>query len=136
MRPIVVVTLPLILGLVSAFGADEAFSVLADRYESEVLLLVEQHCVGCHDTETQKGDLDLERFTDLASIRAAPEVWQRVLEQVTSGEMPPKDEEPMVPTQKVVLLDWVKEYLRAEAPLGYQRMSVHRKWLLARVPRE
>lgn len=115
MRPFVTFSLALLCGLALTFGADDAFPALADRYESEVGLLVEQRCVSCHDTATQKGDLDLEYFTDLAAIRTAPDIWQRVLEQVTSGEMPPKDEDPMLPEQKAVLLDWVNDYLRAEA---------------------
>ncbi|MDA7525885.1 DUF1592 domain-containing protein [Verrucomicrobiales bacterium] len=115
MRPFVTFSLVLLCGLAFTFGAGDAFPELADRYESEVGPLVEQHCVSCHDTATQKGDLDLEHFTDLAAIRTTPDIWQRVSEQVTSGEMPPKDEDSMLPEQKAVLLDWVNDYLGAEA---------------------
>ena len=107
--------LVILYGVTVAFGAESTFPELAQTYDSKVWPLVEQYCVSCHDTATQKGDLDLERFADLASIRKAPDVWQRVSEQLLSGEMPPKDKKPMPPVKKAVLLDWVSGYLRAEA---------------------
>ena len=107
--------LVLLYGVTVAFGAESTFPELAQTYDSKVWPLVEQYCVRCHDTATQKGDLDLERFADLASIRKAPDIWQRVSEQLLSGEMPPKDKKPMPPEKKAVLLDWVSDYLRAEA---------------------
>ena len=51
---------------------------------------LENHCLDCHDAETQKGEINLE----LTKIdwNAEPDrlLWARVLDSVESGEMPPK----------------------------------------------
>ena len=48
---------------------------------------MEQHCYGCHDTETKKGDLDL---TALTMDAAHLDEWIKVHDAVERGEMPPK----------------------------------------------
>ena len=54
--------------------------------------ILKEHCVKCHSTEKQKGDLDLEVFTRLDEIKRHPKVWQLVAEQLANKEMPPKKE--------------------------------------------
>ena len=60
-------------------------------FEKSVRPLLKEYCLGCHSTEKQKGDLDLERFTSAAEMLKHPKVWQGVVEQLGLGEMPPKD---------------------------------------------
>lgn len=52
---------------------------------------VDKHCLECHDSDTQKGKVDLESLSfDISTIEAA-ERWQKVLNTLNSGEMPPED---------------------------------------------
>ena len=81
-------------------------SLSADDYAEKVLPILKDSCLNCHSTKKQKGDVDLERFASIADIRRSPKVWEEVLEQVASGEMPPKKEQPLSATAKKVLLDW------------------------------
>ncbi len=67
--------------------ADEA----SKEFEAATLPLVKRYCLECHSTEEQEGDLDLERFTSLDHARNAPRIWQRVVEMLDKGEMPPKE---------------------------------------------
>lgn len=46
---------------------------------------MEQHCLDCHDSADSKGDLSLENYKTLDHS-----VWQSVLEQIATDEMPPK----------------------------------------------
>lgn len=49
------------------------------------------HCFACHDSAKQEGQLDLESISfDLSSLESA-ERWQKILDAINSGEMPPKD---------------------------------------------
>ena len=49
------------------------------------------HCFACHDSAKQEGQLDLENISfDLSSLESA-ERWQKILDAINSGEMPPKD---------------------------------------------
>src|SRR6059036_2164236 len=63
----------------------------AAEYEKEIRPLLKEFCLGCHSTEKHKGDIDLERFTSLSDVMKHPKVWQGVVEQISLGEMPPKE---------------------------------------------
>ena len=83
----------------------------ADDYAEKVLPILKDSCLSCHSTKKQKGDVDLEQFASVADIRRSPKVWEAVLEQVASGEMPPKKEKALSTAAKKVLLDWTHKTL-------------------------
>jgi hypothetical protein len=83
----------------------------ADDYAEKVLPILKESCLNCHSTKKQKGDVDLERFATVADIRQSPKAWEAVLEQVASGEMPPKKEKALTAAAKKVLLDWTHKTL-------------------------
>jgi len=88
-----------------------AWPCAAANYEAEIRPLLKEYCLGCHSTEKQKGELDLERFTSLAEVLKHPKVWQGVIEQISLDEMPPKDKPQMTPLQREKLLAWVNSAL-------------------------
>lgn len=58
----------------------------ADVHVPETIInFLEQHCLDCHDSADSKGDLSLENYKTLDHS-----VWQSVLEQIATDEMPPK----------------------------------------------
>lgn len=63
---------------------------LAQDYLKEIRPLMERKCYDCHDADSLKGDLNLDRFKSLDDIKAEPELWQTVLQRVQAYEMPPK----------------------------------------------
>jgi hypothetical protein len=87
----------------------------ADDFSTQVRPILQESCLDCHSTKKQKGDLDLERFTSLAEVKRDPKVWEEVLEQVASGEMPPKKEKPLSTAAKQTLLNWTHATLEAIA---------------------
>ena len=87
----------------------------ADDYADKVLPILKDSCLSCHSTKKQKGDVDLEQFASVADIRRSPKVWEAVLEQVASGEMPPKKEKALTESAKKTLLDWTHKTLEAIA---------------------
>jgi hypothetical protein len=50
---------------------------------------LEKYCYDCHDAELEKGHLNLEAFKDDSRFFRDQRVWREVVNQVTSGEMPP-----------------------------------------------
>jgi hypothetical protein len=95
------------LAFIFLFGALFA-SASADDYFEKVLPILKDSCLNCHSTKKQKGDVDLEQFASVADIRRSPKVWEAVLEQVASGEMPPKKEKALSTAAKKTLLDWTR----------------------------
>lgn len=55
------------------------------------MVFIEKYCIDCHDSGTEKGGFDIE---SLKSVTAANAVeWQKVWEQVSLKEMPPRKKE-------------------------------------------
>ncbi|HKS38943.1 MAG TPA: DUF1592 domain-containing protein [Verrucomicrobiae bacterium] len=108
-----------------------SFPCAAAGYEKEIRPLLKEYCLGCHSTEKHKGDLDLERFTSLNEVMKHPRVWQSVVEQISLGEMPPKDKPQPSAAQRARLLVWANVVLddaaRARAgdpgPVVLRRLS-------------
>ena len=86
-----------------------------DKYQADVLPLLKKYCLTCHSTALKKGSLDLERFTITADIHKDLKPWQNMIEQIETGEMPPKKKPQPTVEEKKQLLAWVREYLDYEA---------------------
>ncbi len=84
-----------------------AHRAFADTRPADIHALLRSHCLECHSTAKQKGDLDLET----SSIQREPHVWENVLEQIATGEMPPKKERQFSPAEKETFTGWVRSSL-------------------------
>lgn len=69
------------------------------------LRFFKQYCLNCHDTETREGTVDLESLSFQISTVEQAERWQKVLNVLNSGEMPPEDSEQPGNTEKADLLE-------------------------------
>lgn len=102
-------------------------------FEKTIRPLLRDYCLTCHSTAKQKGELDLERFTSVASIKKQTEVWEHVLDQLATGEMPPKSAKQMSADQQQQLTKWLRETLNEVAlanagdpgPVVLRRLSNH-----------
>ena len=63
---------------------------LAEVYTKDIRPLMADKCYKCHNATKMKGDLNLERFETLDTVKTELELWQKVLEKVQAYEMPPK----------------------------------------------
>jgi mono/diheme cytochrome c family protein len=61
---------------------------------------LETHCVRCHGPEKEKGDLRIDQLSRDFKLGADTHHWAEVIEQVNSGEMPPKKDKEKKPTQE------------------------------------
>lgn len=53
--------------------------------------LLKKYCFKCHDSETREGNADLQRLSfDLSTLQTA-EQWQKILNAINEGEMPPAE---------------------------------------------
>ncbi len=52
---------------------------------------LQQYCLGCHSGEQPPAELALDLFVDNASLIKHRQVWDRVLEVLIAGQMPPAD---------------------------------------------
>ncbi len=84
-------------------------------FATDILPLLRSHCLECHSTAKQKGDLDLEQFTTPSLIRKQTKIWQEIVEQISLGEMPPKDKPRLAPADLERLLSWIANLLNEVA---------------------
>ncbi|PHS15448.1 MAG: hypothetical protein COA78_05075 [Blastopirellula sp.] len=69
------------------------------------LTFFKKHCFDCHDSETQEGKVNLESLPLHITTIEQAEAWQKVLNALNSGEMPPEDETQPGNTEKADFLD-------------------------------
>jgi hypothetical protein len=123
MKPVQFLTQFLITMLLcspSAFSgedsSDTSFAELQKEFETTQAGLLQKYCLDCHSAARKQGELDLERFRSVADMRGDVIPWQRVVEMMDDGEMPPKDAEKQ-PTkaEHAALRNWVRSVLDADA---------------------
>ncbi len=85
-------------------------SATADSFSESIQPLLKQHCVRCHGGGDEiHGDLNLTLLNNAAAIDAAFETWERAVELVADGLMPPDDQPPLSEAEKQTLRDWYQE---------------------------
>ena len=67
----------------------------AEPYEA----FLEKHCARCHGPEKEKGDVRFDKLSRDFKLGADTHHWAEAMEQVNSGEMPPKKDKEPKPTQ-------------------------------------
>ena len=74
---------------------------LADRNQ----VLLNKYCMDCHDADTEKGDVNLEDLPFHITTMQQAELWQKVLNAMNSGEMPPEKKPQPQGKEKADFLD-------------------------------
>ncbi len=100
-------------------------------FEQQIRPLLVQHCFDCHSTEISDGELDLQRFTDIDGVKGDIAVWLQVVEQLSLGEMPPRDVSQLSDQQREQLLTWARDVIDQVAlenagdpgPISLRRLS-------------
>ena len=79
-------------------------------FSTAVLPLLKSHCFDCHGPDKQEGELKLSDFADGRAVTDHPQVWQRVLERLDAGDMPPEDARSR-PTlkERQAAIKWIKQ---------------------------
>ena len=60
-----------------------------DGFAAHVKPFVEGHCSACHNAQLKQGELDLASLLAPESLATHPEVWEKVVLRLKTGEMPP-----------------------------------------------
>lgn len=75
-------------------------------FEAEVQPFLNQHCVACHGAEKQKGGLRYDRIEGFREEDA--ELWTKVYEAISTGEMPPEEEPRPGEEASKSVLTWIE----------------------------
>lgn len=83
------------------FAAESPQAAFPEKHRA----LLKEHCFSCHNAEKQKGKFRLDDLAFSITDNRSAERWQKVLNAVNSGEMPPEDEKQLPSKAKADFLD-------------------------------
>ncbi len=96
------------LPVVAEEGQEPLVALMPDRHFE----LFDKYCLECHDSLTEKGEVNLEDLSfDLTLDIETAEKWQKVLNSMNSGEMPPEDEKQVSAEEKTDFLSDLSEQM-------------------------
>ena len=97
---------PLLLCLLAALtpAHSQAEELIPELPEKHFDFLA-TYCLDCHDSLTEKGSVNLEDLAFQITTIQEAELWQKVLNTMNSGEMPPEDKKQPEESEKADFLD-------------------------------
>jgi len=94
---------------------------------------IQKHCARCHGPEKEKGDVRFDKLSRDFKLGADTHHWAEAMEQVNSGEMPPKKDKEPKPTQAEIaafvadldarLKEGKAARMAARPPVSHYRLS-------------
>lgn len=82
-------------------NSEELIPELPEKY----FAFFENYCLDCHDAITEKGSVNLEDLSFQVTTIQEAELWQKVLNTMNAGEMPPEDKKQPEESEKADFLD-------------------------------
>src|SRR5262245_14656901 len=79
-------------------------------FEKDVQSILEKNCVACHNDQLASGGLDLAKFSTASSILQHRDGWERIVQKVRTGEMPPEG----LPRLPVAQIETLVKFVQAE----------------------
>lgn len=102
----------------------------SDDFSQNGALFLEQYCLSCHAGDQPAAELSLDSFTDNRSLIENRDIWERILDMVTTGQMPPSESDRFPPLEVsesfVEHIDAIFEDADRTAKLDPGRVTVRR----------
>ena len=94
------------VGAIEALG--EVKTAAVPDFEKTVKPLFAKYCYTCHNDRKKKGDLSLESFqTESDALREKP-IWEKVLHNVETREMPPETKPQPSSNERELIIRWIE----------------------------
>src|ERR1044072_6917796 len=80
-----------------------------EEFQQTVMPVLSKSCVGCHNDKARTANLSLQGYSAPSAAWAHPEVWQKVLNKLAAGEMPPRNAAPLSDADRAAVTAWIKK---------------------------
>ncbi len=90
------------------FGKSKRVESSKHDFERDIKPLLGKYCYGCHGDTKKKADLSLQAYDNLASILTNRPVWERVLHNVQTREMPPENKPQPSGKERELITKWIE----------------------------
>ena len=91
---------------------------LSEDLPEHVNKYLSNYCLECHDSDTEKGDVNLDVLNNDWTSSASQDLWQDVLWMNEDNLMPPADKKQPTVEEKSRLMAWVKTKALKHLPIG------------------
>ena len=116
-RPVALVT-TFALGLTFSLSAPAAEQQQTFPIPDKPTTFLENYCLGCHDEDTEKGEVNLD-FLEIAwSQRDVQDHWERALDALKEGVMPPEDKRQPSKKERAAMIAWIEGELLSHSQPG------------------
>ncbi len=92
----------------SAFFSRKQVAPKSPSFDSDIKPLLSQYCYDCHSDAKRRADLSLERYANEAIAMQERDVWEKVLLNIRSGEMPPKNKPQPSLAEREKVMHWIE----------------------------
>jgi hypothetical protein len=90
-------------------------------YRARIAPFLQRHCLACHGAEKQKSGVRFDRLDGFRPDQS--HLWTKVHEQISRGDMPPKDRPRLSDEERRGVLGWVEKEQRARRGGGTRRLN-------------
>ncbi|MBM4071925.1 MAG: DUF1592 domain-containing protein [Planctomycetes bacterium] len=98
--------------LPSAFSQNSAVAAKkAEAFRQSVAPLIAKYCNQCHGGKRPKGELSLEQFKSDDDARKQPGVWDKVAQNLRSGDMPPAGKPRPTSQEQQIITSWIDKHV-------------------------
>lgn len=86
----------------------------ATTFQADVLPLLQQHCVSCHNVDQTTAGVRVDQFTEesVAQEERFLRLWQNIAHQLHGRTMPPKEEPQPSDAQRAATLKWIEQLVQ------------------------
>jgi hypothetical protein len=81
-------------------------------YNKVLIPLLDKRCYGCHNTNKEKGGVNLENYKEKDRLISDGQLWLKVVEQIKTRAMPPKSEGPLSEKDFTTLVGGINSILQ------------------------
>ncbi len=103
-----------VLGLAIAaavVGGRAAISGQADEFNTIVRPVLTGTCANCHNAELPSGGMSVDGLSSAESLVDQRPVWEKILERLRAGEMPPEDAARPAPERMAAMIAYIERAL-------------------------
>jgi hypothetical protein len=87
-----------------------------EAFQKTVVPVLSKSCLGCHNDRARLGNFSLQPYADPSTALTHPEVWQKVLDKLAAGEMPPRNATPLAAAELAAVTAWLTSVPGVTAP--------------------
>ena len=77
------------------------------EYKKHIFPTLSKYCLDCHDSQSAKGDIDLESALSRRPLVRDRSLWENVAERIRNGDMPPRDKEQPHEKERLRIRKWI-----------------------------